>query len=278
MKKLIYIVCLIVIAALLFTGCTSAAVKVTAPPAKTEVPVASAPAATDTPSASVTPSSTSSSEPTVNASPEPEDSEALNEGIAKNELKYENAYIKADIRYPVISGLADSVRQQQINDYIYSDMKSDAAQAEASSKEQNKTQQYQYNAGYTVCRNDEKVLSVRVDIDEWSGGADDVVYSKFYNYLSAGSGGPLNLAGVFASGADYLSSINDAINKEIAADTSTAGDYFFQGVSDDTGFCITDTNLVIVFNEDSIAPATSGEPEFKIPLSDLSDILIPDLK
>lgn len=283
MKKSIYIVCLIVIASLLVTGCgTSPTVKITAPAATTEAPAVSSPAATDSPSAVVSssassPSASSSSEPTATVSPQPENSEALNKGIAKNELKYENAHIKADIRYPVISDMADSVRQQQINDNIYSDMKSDADKAEASSKEQKKTQQYQYKAGYTVCRNDEKVLSIRVDVDEWSGGADDAVYSKFYNYVSTGSE-PLKLGGLFTSGADYISRVNDAIKKDIAADPSTAGDYFFEGASDDTGFCIMGTNLVIVFNECSIAPATSGEPEFKIPLADLSDILIPELK
>jgi|GEM_PF-2146036 len=196
--------------------------------------------------------------------------------VTGGSLRYSNEYINVDVSYPVISGLADEAMQRDLNARIFSDLKSAAERIEADSRGCGEAQQYYYEARFEVMRNDGAILSIREETCYWDGGAQETAGSMFINCLNTMPGRALSLPDLFLSGADYAGRLNGAIEKAIGSGPD-ADDYSFSGVSGETGFYIGADALGIVFEMCSIAPSTMGEPEFRVPLSELQDMLIPQI-
>lgn len=133
---------------------------------------------------------------------------------------------------------------------------------------------FSLDAALTVHTNDGIFLSMTNRFYTYTGGAhgiSDGIYTNVLNTLPARS---LTLPQIFTDPAKGIARVNQQIKAQIAK-----GDYFFpdsfKTVDEKTWFYITKTDLVVVFPEYAIAPYAAGEPEFKLPLSSLSDILIP---
>ena len=196
--------------------------------------------------------------------------------VTGGSLRYSNEYINVGVSYPVISGLADETMQTDLNARIFSDLKSAAERIEADSRGCAEAQQYYFEASFGVMRNDGTILSIREEICYWDGGAQETAGSMFINYLNTVPGRTLSLPDLFVGGADYAGRLNGAIEKAISS-APNADDYSFNGVSGESGFYIGSGALVIVFEMCSIAPSTMGEPEFFVPLTELEDMLIPQI-
>jgi hypothetical protein len=201
--------------------------------------------------------------------------------VGARKLDYSNDYIDVDITYPEISGMRDEAVQNAINERVFNELNSQAqaieAQAEQDAKESKLRVKYSIDAGFSVERNDGRVLSVQIDISTYEGGANVGTDSMFINVINAKEAFEPSFSELFVSGADYISVINDNIKKQIA-NNSESEMFDFQTVSSDQWYYLTDTALVVVFPRYAITPGVYGEPEFVISFDEISDILIPDVQ
>ncbi len=201
--------------------------------------------------------------------------------ISARTLDYSNDYIDVDITYPEISGIRDEETQRTINERVHNDLKSKAqaieAQAEQDARESRLRVKYSMDAGFSVARNDGRVLSIQIDISTYQGGANVGTDSMFINVINEEEVIRPTFSELFVDGADYTAVINEKIRAFIAS--SPESEMFdFQTVSPDQWYYLTDAALVVVFPRYAITPGAYGEPEFVIPFDEISDILIPDVK
>nr|MCR5452349.1 RsiV family protein [Lachnospiraceae bacterium] len=127
--------------------------------------------------------------------------------------------------------------------------------------------------------NDWFTLGMFIEISE----ADGTTIERYY-HIDKNTGKVAKLSDVFVDGSDYTNVINRIINKKIAsepekyfskAEAMQYGDEsYFKTVSDDTNFYFdVNGNLVIVFDECEIAPASTGIVRFTINAENVGDIL-----
>jgi hypothetical protein len=198
--------------------------------------------------------------------------------IAERELGYDNENIRVRIACPVISGMQDAELQKKINYGIYAALEERASSLENDAAE-NDTKAFKYylESKFSAGRIDGKIVSVRVYIEFYAGGANTGSDYMFINLMNTQPGKELALADLFLPEADYTGAVNAKINALIENDRN-GSDYWFSTVADGQWYYLTDTHLVIVFPRYEIAAGAGGEPEFAIKLEELSDILIPELR
>ena len=100
----------------------------------------------------------------------------------------------------------------------------------------------------------------------------------FINVINTKDAAQPTLADLFTEGVDYTTAINNEINTIIQNDDFMAESVNFETVSPTQWYYLTDTSLVIMFPRYEIAAGVIGEPEFIIPLENLTRILIPEVK
>lgn len=201
--------------------------------------------------------------------------------ISARTLDYSIDYVDVDITYPEISGMRDETVQNAINERVFNDLKSRAqaieAQAEQDARESRLRIKYSMDAGFSVARNDGRVLSIQIEISTYQGGANVGTDSMFINMINKEEAIQPTFSELFVDGADYTAVINEIINAQIV-NIPESEMFDFQTVSPDQWYYLTDTALVVVFPRYAITPGVYGEPEFVIPFDEISDILIPDVK
>lgn len=201
--------------------------------------------------------------------------------ISARTLDYSNDYIDVDITYPEISDMRDEAAQNAINDTVFNDLMSKAkaieTQAEQDARESKLRIKYSMDAGFSVARNDGRLLSVQIDISTYQGGANVGTDSMFINVINKEEAIQPTFSKLFVDGADYTAVINEKINAQIASHPESEM-FDFQTVSSDQWYYLTDTALVVVFPRYAITPGVYGEPEFVIPFDEISEFLIPDVK
>jgi hypothetical protein len=275
----VFITVLIVIT---MAGCSIPAATDTTPPISPaatadDTTAAVLPTPTATLSAAATPTAPEGTPvPTLTPKPEPLPDPLT---ITERTLVYSNDYIYVNIRYPEISGMADEAAQSGINEQVYANLQDKAHEIESSSEEDAASSphaEYSIDSNYQIKRNDGGILSIRINISYYNGGANTGSDCAFINVINTNPAQQPALENLFAPGADYTTVLNERISTLIAADPY-GSDYNFESVSSSQWYYLTDTSLVIVFERYTIAPGAAGEPEFAIPLSELSDILIPEL-
>lgn len=198
--------------------------------------------------------------------------------IDERELSYENENIRVRIACPVISGMLDTGLQKKINDGIYGELEQRAASLEQDAAENNeKAFRYYLESRTFAGRSDDQIISVRAYIEFYAGGANTGSDYIFINVLNTRPGKELAFADLFLPDANYIGAVNAKIIELIENDPF-GSDYWFSAVAEDQWYYLTDTHLVIVFPRYEIAAGAGGEPEFAIPLRELTDILIPELR
>lgn len=214
--------------------------------------------------------------PTLTPKPEPLPDPLT---ITERTLVYSNDYIYVNIRYPEISGMADTALQSDINEQVYAYLQDKAHDIESSSQEDAESDphaEYSLDSNYQIKRNDGGILSIRININYYNGGASTGSDCDFINVINTNPAQHPVLEDLFAPGVDYTTALNERISAVIAADPY-GSDFNFESVSSSQWYYLTDTSLVIVFQRYSIAPGAVGEPEFSIPLAELSAILNTDI-
>lgn len=199
--------------------------------------------------------------------------------VTERTLVYSNEYVNVNMRYPEIAGMADAVVQGGVNEGVAVYLQDMANNIETSSEEDAASGPhgvYAIESNYDIKRNDGGILSIRINISYYSGGANTGSDCAFINVINSDPAQQPVLADLFAPGTDYATVLNESISALIAADPY-ADSVAFEGVSSSQWYCLTDTALVIVFPRYSIAAGMYGEPEFSIPLAELSAILNTDI-
>lgn len=197
--------------------------------------------------------------------------------VRAHTLDDSNDFVNVTITYPVISGMRDRAAQSAINERVYKDLKGRAQAVETQAREDAKQSGlrvvYSMDAGFSVERNDGRVLSVQIDISTYEGGANMVTDSAFINVINEEEAFEPSFSDLFINGADYKAAINEKIRYQIASNSES--DMFdFTTVAPDQWYYLTNTALVVVFPRYAITPGVYGEPEFVIRFDIISDILI----
>lgn len=199
--------------------------------------------------------------------------------------EYSNSYISMDIKYPQIlsnySGpvLINSLIKTSVDNFVTS-LESDAKASFESSKS-GSFDFFPYNGvtSYQVMLNNKNLLSIPITYYEYTGGAHGMTNLIGYNFNPI-SGKSLSLNDLFKS-PDYMPYLKNIITTSIKLDPdiyfNDSVDYI-NSLKEFKNFYVSDTFLVIFFNQYEIAPYSSGIREFKIPLKSLRIYLYPKYK
>ena len=272
----------VVVMAAFFSGCAQPASVQPQMTVPETTPQASA-TATDEPTAPATLLPTATPTPVVTHTAEPAEEPVPGAPvISEKEIVYSNGDVNVSMVCPEISGMKDQSVQRSINKEIYETLSDMAKSVEEKSKEDTQLQGqhplYDISAIYRVQRNDGVVLSIQISISTYTGGANTGSDSMFINVINTKDAAQPTLAVLFTEGVDYTTAINNEINTIIQNDDFMAESVNFETVSPTQWYYLTDTSLVIMFPRYEIAAGVIGEPEFIIPLENLTRILIPEVK
>jgi hypothetical protein len=134
---------------------------------------------------------------------------------------------------------------------------------------------------YSTIRDDDELLSVRIDTTFARGGAENLV--KIY-HLEKASGNILALKDLFQDGSDYVTVLSEAVKEEMRSEMKQddSKTYFidqedmedeFQSIKEDQTFYISEEGeLVLIFDEYEVAPGYMGAVEITVPYSAVESI------
>lgn len=191
---------------------------------------------------------------------------AIVELVTFRTYTYDDGHNSADVQTPELGGSAAaeevSDQVQEYTDQLIAQFEADCAAT---------------GEGYQGL---DVTSSVVADTDEWFTLRIDAVktqasgaqFSRFY-HIDKATGQVVTLADLFREDADYVTALSDSVRAQMeermAADESQA--YFvdqFTAIAPDQNFYFdADGQLVLVFDEYTIAAGYMGMPEFTIPAS-----------
>ncbi len=181
-------------------------------------------------------------------------------------------YLKEDIKIPQLIDGNDEKKINLINKKINNDILPKVEAAEKTSKEyfegkEIPTFPYEIHSRYIISEENDLIISLYNDYYEYLGGAHGMTTRTSYT-IDKKKESLVTLKDLFVQGYNYADIINKEIKEQI---NKNPENYFdsgnvFKGISDNQGFYIEDSNLVIYFQLYDIAPYVFGFPQFKIPL------------
>jgi hypothetical protein len=178
----------------------------------------------------------------------------------------------SDIINAYYDGLREGIKNgdiQRIRDF-----------AEADHSAPNFISAYSYSQDYEIVLNDGEILSIRRIIDTFEGGAQSRTFMAF-DVLSLKTGERLPLASLFNESYKerHIALLMERVSHMIKEDEAMSEAFFasepeeLAEVFNPENYCLDEDSLILLFQAYDIAPNTFGIPEFKIPLSELSDML-----
>ena len=208
--------------------------------------------------------------------------------ILKQEFQRETEFFKYDIKYPILLPILNYYCTSyynlnvinNINNTIYLDVKNLKDKVKSESKkykkeyyqivlsESNKDYvkyQYELYIDYKLTYNKNNVISIPMNVYEFTGGAHGMTYLNSYNYNLI-NGKKLKLSDIFKENIDYKKIIDNYIKYVIKKnpDIYFQGNNGFKGIKEEQSFYIEDDGIVIYFDLYEIAPYYVGIPNFKI--------------
>lgn len=197
--------------------------------------------------------------------------------VAEEITSDKDALVDITAKIPQVEGLTDVGYQQQLNSMIKNRALQDIEELTNGARELRDSmeqQGYQYRAPIIIIdyevKNNDDMLSFVVNTYTIAG-ANGITRVDDYN-IDTLQNKPVELKDLFKPDVDYKVLINQEIADQIAAKEEQV--YNFETISDTHSYYIEDDNLVVVFSKYEIAPGYVGGPEFKIPLSELSESLL----
>lgn len=115
-------------------------------------------------------------------------------------------------------------------------------------------------------KNSDKILSIKINYYQYTGGAHGNPYSLSYN-IDLTTGKDLELVDFLQKQNMSLKDVEAVIKSEIENQPEIffqSNDYSFQELAADQFYYLEDDKIVIYFQPYAIAPYSSGMPEFKI--------------
>lgn len=195
--------------------------------------------------------------------------------------RLETAFLVVDVQYPKVSGLESQAVQDAMNAYFSNRIKDLLAQGYQSEKDsieggwatRNPTEVV---ANYTVEFNEKGFLDLLFEDYLYTGGAHGMTTRSGY-LIDVKTGKTYEtLKDLFKDGTDYISLLSAEVKKQFDALGLPLLQPFEQ-IRPDQGFYIKDGDLVIYTDLYEYTPYAAGFPEFRIPLSSLADVLVPEL-
>ncbi len=188
-----------------------------------------------------------------------------------------NKYMNWNLNTPQLKGLEDRKIQKNINNQFKNDVNNFKKEVLTLAKEAYKGSQetgYPFNpfeadTAYDVHFLNPKLLSLTIDMYQFTGGAHGFTVRKAYNY-DLKTGKQLGYEDLFP-GCDYKSIIIAEVSKEIKKNPEIYFDDALETVkkfTDDQPFYITKKGIVVYYGLYEIAPYAAGIREFFIPFSD----------
>lgn len=197
--------------------------------------------------------------------------------ITEQTDKGANKYMSWDLTVSQIKGLEDLKIQKNINkellgtvNKIKKQMLRDAKKAyKESKKSEYPFRPFEMIANYDVHYLDSDIMSLTMDIYQYTGGAHGYTLKKAYNY-NLKTGKKLSYQDVIKDCPNYKEILIEEITKQIKQNPDI---YFENAVdtvktfTDDQPFYITEKGIVVYYGLYEIAPYSSGIREFLIPFS-----------
>jgi hypothetical protein len=200
--------------------------------------------------------------------------------ITESKTEVDNEYIKASVKYPVITGLVDKSIETKLNDMFknaalnFNKSIEDQAKVDYENSKKDKSitfRKYEVQTDFKVRYNKNNVLSITALYYQYTGGAHGGTNQVGYN-INLKTGALMLLSDIFDKGFNY----KDVIVNE-ALDSMKKGDKMFfddaanviKAMDDKRSYYIEDGNVVVYYGQYEIAPYAAGIPEFKIPFSKL---------
>ena len=208
--------------------------------------------------------------------------------ILKQEFQRETEFFKYDIKYPILLPILNYYCNSyynldvinNINNTIYLDIKNLKDKVKSESKEYKKEYyqivlsesnkdyvkyQYELYIDYKLTYNKNNIISIPMNIYEFTGGAHGMTYLNSYNYNLI-NGKKLKLSDIFKENIDYKKIIDNYIKYVIKKnpDIYFQGNDGFKGIKEEQSFYIENDGIVIYFDLYEIAPYYVGIPKFKI--------------
>ncbi|MRN56273.1 stalk domain-containing protein [Paenibacillus monticola] len=183
---------------------------------------------------------------------------------------------QADLNLPVISGMLDTQAQEEWNTLIEANATKELEVLKATAAENKKNataQGFPFHASeltktFDVTSNGVAgtggILSLHITTYTFSGGANGFTRIDTYNIKNEATATRVTLKTLF--GDKYQKIINTQISAAMAKD---AANYFaedFKGVNEESSFYIKGSSIYVIFQQNEIAPHSTGNPEFKIAL------------
>lgn len=184
--------------------------------------------------------------------------------------------------YPQFSGIADRDAQKELNVLMREKAQSALIRAKTAgmgliSVEGQPQRSAEGLYGYEVKRNDGGVVSLLFTDGLYAGGANGSEKKSALTFSSS-NGDVYTLEGLFLDGAACYGAINAEIHRQLL-ERGLEPELLqpFEGIDANEVFYVTDTDLVIVFQEITYFPHSMGSVEFAIPLSQLEACLKPEI-
>ncbi|WML33950.1 DUF4163 domain-containing protein [Clostridium sp. OS1-26] len=206
--------------------------------------------------------------------------------VSTKNISSETSNIHESLQIPVFQGKINPRVLQHINDNIKSDILEFKSQMEAAANEYSKNlikqgkpfTPFEISNTYLVTYNKNNILSTSIIYQQYIDGRSSHIRTT-YNYdLTSGESMPLK--SLFKQGVNYKDTLNKLIiqkineNKQLYPSGSAKQ---FKSIAEDQPYYLDNNNLVIFFRFNEIAPVASEIPVMRIPFSELSNILKPQL-
>ncbi|AJA47637.1 hypothetical protein CPAST_c15620 [Clostridium pasteurianum DSM 525 = ATCC 6013] len=207
-------------------------------------------------------------------------------GVTSQNISTENYKIREYLNIPVLSGNFNAEVLKYINGNIKNDILEFKSQMEAAADENAKAMQsagkpvipFQISNNYILTYNKNNLLSISLIYQQYINGRNSYIRTSYnYNLENARS---MPLGDLFKPDSNYISVLNNKVKSILQANPQ---DYYpntasnFKGIAKDQPYYLDNNNLVLFFGFHEIAPTASGVPLIKIPFSELTDILNPQL-
>lgn len=201
--------------------------------------------------------------------------------VTSKKLHSSEKWLKTDITIPVFQGLADTEYQDELNDIIESHAskdlakwKKEAAEAATLAKKNGYAMHpYQLLIQYELTSDgsDNGLVSLKITT-EGTGMNNPETFVDTYNVMNEAVAKRVTLEDLF--GSKYLSTLDAHIKSAIAANQEQyfKGEDGFQSIHPEQSFYVKDGHAHIVFQAYSIAPGSTGTPEFAVKLPDQKDV------
>ena len=184
--------------------------------------------------------------------------------------------------YPQFSGIANRDAQHKLNVLMREKAQSALIRAKAAgmgliSVEGQQQRSAEGLYGYEVKRNNGGVVSLLFTDSLYAGGANGSEKKSGLTFASS-TGDVYTLEGLFQDGAACYGVIDTEIRRQLK-ERGLEPQLLepFEGIGANEVFYVTDTELVIVFQEITYFPHSMGNVEFAIPLSQLETCLKPEI-